>query len=55
MTIKEQKALLIEQVVLTDEEVKEAIIEAKKRKYFKEKHKDYWNDNNGVKGSKRVD
>lgn len=42
MTVKERNALLIESVVLTEEELKEAITEAKKKKYFHNKHKDYW-------------
>jgi hypothetical protein len=32
----------IEKTVLTDQEKEEAILEAKKKKYFKEKHKTYW-------------
>lgn len=44
MTIKERNALLIESVVLTEEELKEAITEGKRKKYFKEKHKTYWHD-----------
>lgn len=31
-----------EEVQLTESEIKEAILEAKKRKWFKEKHRDYW-------------
>ena len=29
-------------ITLTEEELKEAIVEGKKRKYFKEKNKEYW-------------
>jgi len=42
MNIKERNAALIEAVELTEEELKEAITEAKKKKYFHNKHKDYW-------------
>lgn len=31
-----------ESIELTDEELKAAILEGKKKKYFKEQHKDYW-------------
>lgn len=31
-----------EHIILTEEEIKAAIIEAKVKKYFHEKHKDYW-------------
>ena len=34
----------IEKIVLTDEEIKEAIFEGKKRKYFHVKHKPYWDE-----------
>ena len=42
MNIKELNDSLIEQVILTEDEIKEAITEGKKRKYFKNKHKEYW-------------
>lgn len=42
MNLKEHKAALIEAVELTEEELKEAITEGKKRKYFKLKHASYW-------------
>lgn len=31
-----------EKIELTEEEVKDAIYEAKKSKFFREKHKNYW-------------
>lgn len=31
-----------DKIELTEEEIKAAILEGKKRKYFKEQHKDYW-------------
>jgi len=31
-----------ESIELTEEEIKAAIYEAKKKKYFHEKHKEYW-------------
>ena len=31
-------------VELTEDELKAAILEGKKRKYFREKHADYWQD-----------
>lgn len=33
---------LVEAVELTEEEKKEGELEAKRKKYFKEKHKEYW-------------
>lgn len=44
MNIKELNASLIENTKLTDEEEAAALFEGKKKKYFKEKHKHYWND-----------
>jgi hypothetical protein len=34
----------IEKTVLTDQEREEGILEAKKKKYFKEKHGQYWEE-----------
>lgn len=31
-----------EEVQLTEREIKEAILEAKKKKWFKEKHSEHW-------------
>lgn len=31
-----------DEVHLTDEEIKEALLEGRKKKFFKEKHRDYW-------------
>lgn len=31
-----------EKVELTEDEIKAAILEGKKRKYFREQHRDYW-------------
>lgn len=42
MNIKERNALLIESVELTDEEIRESILEGKRKKYFHNKHKNYW-------------
>jgi hypothetical protein len=34
----------VEKVILTDQEKEEAILEGKKKKYFKEKHGQYWDE-----------
>jgi hypothetical protein len=39
----------IEKTVLTDQEREEGILEAKKKKYFKEKHGQYWEEKEGKK------
>ncbi len=55
MKIVSNNKELIEAIQLTEEEVREAIREAKLKKYFHLKSKDYWNeqertnDNNSVK------
>lgn len=36
------KTIPFEAIELTDDEVKEAILEGKKKKYFHEKHSEYW-------------
>lgn len=41
-------------VELDDEELKAAILEGKKRKYFKTKHQDYWQKLESKKGKKKV-
>lgn len=33
-----------EEVILTDEEIKEAILQAKRMKWFHEKHKQHWEE-----------
>lgn len=38
------KDSLYEAVQLSDEEIKEALLEAKKKKWFKEKHSEHWLD-----------
>jgi hypothetical protein len=38
----------IERVVLTEEEIKNNIWEGKVKKYFKEKHKPYWDEKEGI-------
>lgn len=45
-TIKEMFYSLIE---LTEEEKQEALLEGKKRKYFKLKHEQYWTDQENKK------
>ena len=47
-----------EKIELTEEEIKEALFEGKKKKYFKEKHKNHWLDDpdkNTTKENKRVE
>jgi len=34
----------VRETVLTDEEFESAILEGKRKKYFKEKNRHYWND-----------
>jgi hypothetical protein len=41
--ISDKEKSFYSQITLTPEEVEEALHEARKRKYFKEKHRDYWN------------
>lgn len=43
---------IYDSVELTEEETKAAILEAKKKKYFHEKHKDYWEAFESKKGKK---
>jgi hypothetical protein len=43
----------IERVVLTEEEIKDSIWEGKVKKYFKEKHADYWIEKESEKSSKQ--
>lgn len=38
-----------EHIILTEEEIKAAIIEAKVKKYFHEKHKEYWQEKESKK------
>jgi hypothetical protein len=40
--IPDKEKLFYSPILLTEEEIEEALHEARKRKYFKEKHKDYW-------------
>ena len=40
-----------ESIELTEEETKAAILEAKKKKYFHEKHREYWQEQERVKPS----
>jgi len=42
----------IEAIILTDEEIKAAIYEAKKKKYFHEKNFPYWNEQEKKKWKK---
>jgi len=51
MNIKERNAALVEAVELTEDELREAILEGKRKKYFKEKHADYWT---GFEGNVKV-
>jgi hypothetical protein len=47
-----ENRLKIEAIVLTDEEVKAAIFEAKKKKYFHEKNFPYWDEQEKKKWKK---
>jgi hypothetical protein len=40
-------------VDLTDEEIKAAIFEAKKKKFFSQKHENYWNERDPDKKVKK--
>jgi hypothetical protein len=42
-----------ESIELTEEELEEAIFQGKVKKYFKEKHKDYWNEQENKQGKTR--
>lgn len=43
-----------ESIILTEEEVREAIIEGKKKKYFREKNREYWIEKESEKPGKEV-
>jgi hypothetical protein len=49
MTILEQNREKIEKIVLTEQEIKEAIFEAKKKKFFHVEHEAYWNEQEKIK------
>lgn len=38
-----------EEVQLTEQEIKEALLEGKKRKFFKLRHQDYWSNAEQIK------
>jgi hypothetical protein len=40
-------------IELTPEEIEEAIFEGKKKKYFREKHKPYWEEQEGKNKKKQ--
>ena len=40
----QSNAALIEAIELTEDEIKAAILEGKRKKYFKLKHEDYWKE-----------
>jgi len=43
-TIVELNRQKIEQIILSEDEMTAAIWEGKVKKYFREKHKDYWDE-----------
>jgi hypothetical protein len=44
----------IERVVLTEEEIKNAMWEGKVKKYFKDKHAEHWIEKESIKPGKEV-
>jgi hypothetical protein len=38
----QKKLIFISEIELSEQEEKEALLEGRKKKYFHEKHKDYW-------------
>lgn len=44
MTTSNDPDAIYRDIELTHEEIEAAILEGKKRKYFREKHKDYWEE-----------
>jgi hypothetical protein len=43
-SIPKTNAEIIEAIVLSEEEIKEAITEGKRKKFFKERNKEHWNE-----------